>query len=494
MSHSTSTLHVRDVTRAKVRAALVRSLAAEGWEPFDGAREMNEPEVRRFLMVEASGWVSVAGEDGEMLDDRARSMSKRLGAPVLTIFTWDGEAVVLPRCFTGGVERASFELPREAERGKDRRARVRCRALEPWLDTRTLAKLGGWLVLDEGPDEAFGEEEEGYTFVSEEDSLAAIGRVLGLEHVVVDAYDEDLEGGEPLQFRPTAKKKARDAARLARESAAIAQDRPRFKGRMPLLPPREGAYGEAHLDAYCLADYAARGYAVGWVAFEGRGSALASTLLAAAMPLLDALLPGLTTRKDCAAALKKAGAIDLCDAPAPDRKRTNVWLTLPATAKSGGPANGAPVPGVVGWSVPLPATETRRAELARVMHDAMTRALATEACIGACAIGAGRGRARAWTALPYEIIAGTDAGGLRLAWVRAHVRSPGWRVLVPKDVARRLPKKKPGGVKLWRGAAGVLVGSTAPDVFAQLHQDAEALERYLLDLVGTPRELRELLA
>ena len=88
---------------------------------------------------------------------------------------------------------------------------------------------------------------------------------------------------------------------------------------------------------------------------------------------------------------------------------------------------------------------------------------------------------------------GDRCGGLRLAWVRAHVRSPGWRVLVPKEVARRLPKEKPTGVKLWRGAAGVLVGSTAPDAFAQLHQDAEPLERYLLDLVGTPRELRNLL-
>jgi hypothetical protein len=262
---------------------------------------------------------------------------------------------------------------------------------------------------------------------------------------------------------------------------------------MPLLPPREGAYGEAHLDAYCLADYAARGYAVGWIAFDGRGSALASTLLAAAMPVLDALLPGITTRKRCADALKKEGAIDLCDVPAPDRKKTNVWLALPLAAKTADPARRAHVPAVVGWSVPLAAVEARRTELARVMHDAMARALATESCIGACAIGTGRGRARVWSALPYEVIAGTDAGGLRLAWVRAHVRSPGWRVLVPKALARRLPKKKPSGVELWRGPAGVLVGSTAPDAFAQLHQDAEPLERYLLDLVGTPRELLELL-
>jgi hypothetical protein len=211
------------------------------------------------------------------------------------------------------------------------------------------------------------------------------------------------------------------------------------------------------------------------------------------MPILDALLPGTTTRKRCADALKKAGAIDLCDAPAPDRKKTNVWLALPGAAKTDDPASGASVPAVVGWSVPLAAMGARRTELARVMHDAMTRALATESCVGACAIGAGRGRARAWSALPYEVIAGTDAGGLRLAWVRAHVRSPGWRVLVPKEIARRLPKKKPSGIELWRGAAGVLVGSTAPDAFAQLHQDAEPLERYLLDLVGTPRELRELL-
>ena len=206
----------------------MRSLSAKGWEPFDGSREMNEPEVRRFLMVQAGGWVSIAGEDGEMLDDWASSLSKSLGVPVLTIFTWDGEAVVLPRCFVGGAEKASFELPRGAERGRDGRARVRCRALEPWLDARTRAKLDGWLVLDDGPDEALGEEEEGYTFVSEDDSLAAIAKVLGLEHAVVDAYDDDLEGSERFEFRPTAKKKrvtprawrARPSPRTDRSSGA----------------------------------------------------------------------------------------------------------------------------------------------------------------------------------------------------------------------------------------------------------------------------------
>jgi hypothetical protein len=99
-------------------------------------------------------------------------------------------------------------------------------------------------LLDDGPDEVFGEDEEGdgYTFVSEQDSLAAIAKVLGLEHVALNAYDEDLEGGERLELRPTAEKKKRDAARVAsaasREAAAIAAERPRFKGRMPLLPPR----------------------------------------------------------------------------------------------------------------------------------------------------------------------------------------------------------------------------------------------------------------
>jgi hypothetical protein len=486
VSHSSSTLHVRDVTPAKVRAALASALASKGWEPFDESIDMNERDVRRYLMVCSKGWVSVAGQDGELLDDWAGRLSKKLHAPVLTIFTWDGEAVVSARRFEDGHDKGSFELPREAERGKDGRARVRCGAIEPWLDAKLRNKLGGWLVVDDGADESLGEE-EGYVYVSEENSLEAIGRVLDLEHVALDAYDEDLEGGTFLAFRPTAEAKARAAA-------IAAEQRPKFKGRMPVLPPLEGAYGDAHRDAYCLADYAARGYAVGWIAFDAPAKTLAPTLLAAAKPLVDALMPDMSTWERYVAELTSSGAVDLCDVARPDRKQRNLWLTLPGRRKETGrapiPAVLAPIPAVLAWSVPKSATDAARSELAAAMDAAMMRALAAEACIGACAIGTGRGRTRASAALPYEVIAGTDAGGLRLEWVRTHVRSPGWRVLVPKAVASRLPRKKPAGVELRRGPAGVLVASTAPDVFAQLHQEAEPLERHLLDLVGTARELR----
>jgi len=99
-------------------------------------------------------------------------------------------------------------------------------------------------------------------------------------------------------------------------------------------------------------------------------------------------------------------------------------------------------------------------------------------CLAALVTAQGRPLTLKASVLPYESLAGTAGRADDARWLRRHVRSPGWRVLVPRARASALSKSPPPGVSLQRVRSGLLVGADAPTPFAMTA--TEAMETWLL--------------
>jgi hypothetical protein len=134
-----------------------------------------------------------------------------------------------------------------------------------------------------------------------------------------------------------------------------------------------------------------------------------------------------------------------------------------------------------GWCIARPAAQ--RAELA--ISEAMTAMIeaAVDAldCISAVVTAQGRALTLAASVLPYESLARGAGRADDAKWLRRHVRSPGWQVLVPRARASALAKEAPEGVTLQRVRSGVLVRAEAPTPFAMTA--TEELETWLLPVL-----------
>lgn len=135
---------------------------------------------------------------------------------------------------------------------------------------------------------------------------------------------------------------------------------------------------------------------------------------------------------------------------------------------------------VVAWSCPRPSNERTGAAMAALGTAVLARAGNVEGHLGGVVFASGRPLLRPDFAMPYEAIVGRRGDEPR--WFESHVRSPGFRVLVPAKAARRLGSPTAAIVRTPL-AHGILLASGAANPFAYDAADAEAMEREVLPLL-----------
>ena len=455
------------------------------------------PNARRVVVHADRGWCAFAdaawtdpagGGVAWTEEEWATYLSTKLGEPVLTLWTWDGEASVLARRFEGKKQVARLELLSDATRGKDGRACAPAEVFAPWL-AKKKGKAPKLLVLE---DEADPEDAEDlHVYVSLEDSIGAIAAAIDLPRPWINPHDPDPDAGDRV----------------------LVFMRPAATSDLPLLPPAVHAKG---FDARAgVRSYGRRDFAVGWVAFDGRAGL--TPLDAVVAPLVEVLCPSTgyeirVTRgrarqslarrfspssRISAAQLQRGGAIELSYG-SPDVVGPGLPLLWVAHQPGGTPVEALDVPakaGVVhdavpfvfGWCIPATGNAQGEHAITEVMEAAVVAAANLAGCIGAFLTAQGDGVTYGDSVLAYERLAETSAGAGRAAWLSGHVRAPGWLVLVPGAAAKRLPDKSPAGVRVTKVPAGVLVRAEGKTPYAQ--GELRAVERYLLSVVGTQAEL-----
>jgi hypothetical protein len=202
VSTTTASVHVHGVPRERFLALVIGKVEEDGFDLVDEASD-HDGELRRVVINGAANWVALAADGLEPMDDWAAYLSIGLGAPVLSLWTWDGEASVLVKRFEDGREVARLELLREARRGEDGRARAPIEVLTPWIPPARRRELEGQLILDDGPGEVDADEAGAdHAFVSERDSIDAIARLIGLPRPWLDVHDPDPDAGDiELEFQ-----------------------------------------------------------------------------------------------------------------------------------------------------------------------------------------------------------------------------------------------------------------------------------------------------
>lgn len=126
----------------------------------------------------------------------------------------------------------------------------------------------------------------------------------------------------------------------------------------------------------------------------------------------------------------------------------------------------------------LPRTNAASSEdaLTEAMEAVVDEAAEMEGCRTAVVTAQTSG-ASLGTPFPYEVLAGTAADD---PWKARAVRTPGFRVLVPNDLVRKLPAKPPKGFDAARVGGGLLFRSSAKTPFAM--RSLGPLEEHLLAL------------
>ena len=298
--------------------------------------------------------------------------------------------------------------------------------------------------------------------------------------------------------------------------------------RRPLLPPIVERPNERreHRDARALEAYGGSTNAFGWIAFDDTFAHVEPWLMRAADEALRMLLASMGA-ETLAPEILSAGTHprvrvkygkkgDLRAAswkPVWDHLRREAQVTFIAPDSHAGIGNvivahepdgktifdagtratlaaryGADrvVPISLCWSFPQPANAETRERLASWMDGIVREAVDMERCVGALVAPNGEGVRDAQGSVPWEQLAGLQ--GEMNDWVATHARAPGWRVLVPRPAAGRVPAPGPGA-HVERVAAGVLVSSTADSPFAMDGDAREAVERLALPCTGTEEVL-----
>ncbi len=275
--------------------------------------------------------------------------------------------------------------------------------------------------------------------------------------------------------------------------------------RVPVLPTPKTEL--SFRDDQLLDDYHATGFANGWVAFDTSFAAardfvleLVSDLAASGAPELHARLTTDGRHPEVKAVLKPgermlyskwSHALDMLEGEGVLTLEPE-WTEgrVPASIVVSHAPNGTPVlPRAFrsGFTAPpsVPLSVTFSLPRGPESLEALVeRAVARADCIGAWLSNGGVVYATV-PHLPYEELAGVSQGGELLAWVRAHPRAPGWRVLVPRPAAARVVREGvdvgdvPGG--LWVKRRGPLLDPAEGDVIAS--------ERAVVGCIGSPEAL-----
>lgn len=149
------------------------------------------------------------------------------------------------------------------------------------------------------------------------------------------------------------------------------------------------------------------------------------------------------------------------------------WVASEPASEMDGPDEERPVLRF-GVCIARPTAQAQEHALAHALGTFVEACVALEGCVSAVLTAQGPPLTLAAPSLAYEALAGTAKASSRVAWLRTHVRSPGWRVLLPPDPAKTLAKraKLPPGVTTERVRSGFLARHEAPTPWAMTELDA----------------------
>jgi hypothetical protein len=265
---------------------------------------------------------------------------------------------------------------------------------------------------------------------------------------------------------------------------------------LPVLPrPKKGAKPRKALEAD-VAAYRGRTHAVGTISF-GAACAL-ETVSKLVSTFVRAFCPrgGLRVRVSrgtrsevlgirfsqtasiSATQLARGGTVELTESDFEVPLRPLFWVTSRAPA----PDDGDAVRLSFGWCIARPGAERAEVAISEAMNAMVEAAADAKDCVAALVTAQGRPLSLGASVLPYESLASTAGKADDARWLRRHVRSPGWRVLVPKARAGELSRPPPPGVSLQRVRSGSLVSAVAATPFALTATDD--LETWLLPLTA----------
>lgn len=269
---------------------------------------------------------------------------------------------------------------------------------------------------------------------------------------------------------------------------------------LPVLPRLvKGAKPRAALETDITA-YRGRGYAVGALAFGTACeletlSKLISTFVRAFCPR-DGLRVRVSRGARCevlpmrfsqtanisATQLARGGSVELTETDFETAARPLFWVTSRAETAANVEDDTGGVRLHFGWCIARPSAQRPELAIAEAMTAMIEAAVDAADCISAVVTAQGRPLTLGASVLPYEALArSADHAADDAKWLRRHVRSPGWQVLVPRARASALAKQAPEGVSLQRVRGGVLVRAEAPTPFAMTA--TEELETWLLPVL-----------
>jgi hypothetical protein len=243
MSHTTETIHVRGVRRARLLRAIVERMSRLGFTPVPPEQrsriEGSERNLRRLALRRDKKWLTLADSGGfdRRHEERVRDasieawgqyLSRALDRSVLTIWTWDGEAAVRATRWKRGKRRGVVSLLGDAYRGADGLPYAPAKIFWPWLPpARRSAILARGIPLVTPAGEGTGDPEldallEGFddadlaesapedddgdlVFVEERIAVAGLGGAVGMRNPFLDPWDPADED-EELLFERQARK------------------------------------------------------------------------------------------------------------------------------------------------------------------------------------------------------------------------------------------------------------------------------------------------
>jgi hypothetical protein len=136
----------------------------------------------------------------------------------------------------------------------------------------------------------------------------------------------------------------------------------------------------------------------------------------------------------------------------------------------------------IAWSCPRPRNAGSARSLGRAAADLLTRAGNIGGNLGGVVFVAGSSSGLPTFETPWESLVGTRPNAGAPPTLRAHVRSPGYAVLVPEGALAKLPDA-PVRVDVRRLEHGALLTTAGEEPFTA---DREPMERAVLGLLRQP--------
>jgi hypothetical protein len=269
---------------------------------------------------------------------------------------------------------------------------------------------------------------------------------------------------------------------------------------LPVLPPRADGAPARKVLASDAADYHGRAHGVGTLSFGAACeletvSTLISSFVRAFCPrdglrvrvsrgARSEVLPNrfAPTSSISAKQLERGGSVELTESDFEAPRRPLFWVASRAPEPAGTDPNAGAMRLSFGWCIARPGTEGAEVAVAEAMNAMVEAACDAKDCLAAFVTAQGRSLTMSASVLPYESLAGTVGRADDAEWLSRHVRSPGWRVLVPRARARALSRPPPTGVSLRRVRSGLLVCADAPTPFAM--DATNDLETWLLPVTS----------